>query len=184
MTCIIGIETPEGSLLAGDRYVGAVTHRQRLGYPKLTEVGPVSLGGAGLLRPLDVVSRNFKPDASWTPDDFARCVPELFRELLQEHGCLSSEDGKDITDTSFVMLFKGKVYGLDSYFDLYTVNGSIICIGSGCDFALGALYALPPAITLAQARANAEVALRAASHWSNTVLPPYDYLTQRHDGLG
>jgi ATP-dependent protease HslVU (ClpYQ) peptidase subunit len=146
MTTIIGIQTDRGCLLAADSRVTTEKGRpaQHFSVSKISKLGRYLVAGAGMAQPCDVVQHCWKPPSiskSANKDPFHFAITELvpsLRELLNTHqiAVKSEEDGFEL-----LVAFRGNLVEIDSDFNVSMRDDGMYGLGSGSDFAIGALLA-------------------------------------------
>ena len=176
MTTIIGVQTSRGCLIAADSRVTTDKGRpaQHLSVSKISKLGRYFVAGAGIAQPCDVIQHCWKPPSiskSAGKDPFHFAITELvpsLRELLTAHQIVTKSD-----DDGFELLiaFRGHLVEVDSDFNVSMRDDGIYGLGSGSDFAIGALLA----------GANWKRALQIAATNDVNTGPPFHVVRQMMD---
>lgn len=175
MTCIIGIETPEGAVLLGDRAVTINTLVLTGATPKIAEHNGLAFGGAG-----GVTASTALRDIVTRPDmTFDRLPAALRTELAERDAIERDHEGKASMDAAFVMLHQGAVYLLCNDFTVSRYANGFVAIGSGALIAIGALAAMPKCKTIKDAIRRGKRAMKVAAKYMEGVRPPFDIIIQR-----
>ena len=93
---------------------------------------------------------------------------DAVRESFKDGGYLTTEKGVDSGGT-FLLGYRGKLWCIDSDFQVGRANDGYAACGCGEDIALGAMYAS----TIADPRRRIIRALEAAAHFSAGVAGPF-----------
>ncbi|MGZ4663611.1 MAG: hypothetical protein ACXV5Q_00795 [Frankiaceae bacterium] len=175
MTCIVGIESAEGVLIGGDSAgVGGWSLTLRADDKVFTR-GAYAFGFTSsyrmgqLLRYTGTLS---EPD-HWDVDRFmvATFVPEV-RTILRDGGWIASKEGRDVGGM-FLVGIVGRLYAIDSDFQIARSNDGYNSVGCGSDLALGAMRATRGKPD----RERLEIALEAAAHHSAGVAGPFHFVS-------
>jgi ATP-dependent protease HslVU (ClpYQ) peptidase subunit len=150
MTTIVGVQTADGCLIASDSRVAeggkVYTHPDMV---KAVERSSYIIGGAGDYRALQVVLHGWQPPivsakAKQNLYEFVinKVAPSL-KATLTEAGIDfgKSSDGDDKFELQLIMGINGTLFELDSDFAVAMNDTGLYAIGSGGDYALGALHA-------------------------------------------
>lgn len=174
MTCIIGIKTADRIYLGGDSCISSDNLLQTIADPKVWKKGTFVLGSAGSLRVLQIIKYKMKipPINQREPTEYmVTTFVDAMRKALKEAGGAggAKEENKEEQDNSFLVAFKGRMFEIDGAYAICEVVDEYIAIGSGTDYALGALYATKgedPEVRIKKA-------LEAASYYADGVRPPF-----------
>ncbi len=151
MTTIIGVEySNHAVVLADSRVVGESKIYNHPDMVKVVNNGNFIIGAAGDVRALQVVLHTWKPPVPLAKDKLdlftfmiAKVVPSL-KQLLTESGVLDSKSSDD-KDSNFelqlIIAVNGQLFEIDSDFAISRNDNGYYGIGSGGDYALGALHA-------------------------------------------
>jgi ATP-dependent protease HslVU (ClpYQ) peptidase subunit len=151
MTTIIGVQNADGCVIASDSRVAeggkVYTHPEMV---KAVERGSYIIGGAGDYRALQVVLHGWSPPlvtakAKTNLYEFVinKVAPSL-KTTLTEAGIeftKSSDNEDDKFELSLLIGVNGTIFEIDSDFAVAMNDTGLYAIGSGGDFALGALHA-------------------------------------------
>ena len=150
MTTIVGVQYEDSCVIASDSRVAeggkVYTHPEMV---KAVERGSYLIGGAGDYRALQVVLHGWTPPlvtakAKTNLYEFAinKVAPSL-KATLQEAGIEfnKSSDNDDKFDLQLIIGINGTLFEIDSDFAIAMNDNNFYGIGSGGDFALGALHA-------------------------------------------
>lgn len=178
VTCIVGIETPDGVLIGGDsagvagydlsiRADTKVFRRDDyvMGFTSSFRMGQL-LRYAGHLPRLD----------TWDVDAFmATRFVDAVRELLKAGGYVKTEGGVE-SGGCFLVGVGHRLYLIGTDFQIGRAVDGYNAVGCGADIALGSLYATRNGNLH---RSRAESALEAAAHFSAGVAGPF-HLVDNH----
>lgn len=151
MTTIIGVQNADGCVIASDSRVAdngkVYTHPEMV---KAVERGSYIVGGAGDYRALQVVLHGWQPPlvsakAKQNLYEFVinKVAPSL-KSTLTEAGIeftKSSENDDNKFELQLIIGINGTIFELDSDFAVAMNDTGLYAIGSGGDYALGALHA-------------------------------------------
>jgi ATP-dependent protease HslVU (ClpYQ) peptidase subunit len=176
MTTIIGIQSPRGCLIAADSRVTTDKGRpaSHPAVSKITKAGKYLIAGAGMAAPCDIIQHCWRPPSATKAAakdlfHFAVCeiVPSL-RELLNSHQVATKgeDDGFEL-----LIALKGHLLEIDSDFNCSMRDDGLFGLGSGSDFAIGAL----------QAGATWKRALQIAAHNDVNTGAPFHVVRQIMD---
>lgn len=179
MTTIVGVQTADGCIIASDSRVtsnGKVyTHPEMV---KAVERGSYLIGGAGDYRALQVVLHGWAPPlvtakAKTNLYEFMinKVAPSL-KVALTEAGIEFSknpEDSENKFELNLLIAINGSIFEIDSDFAVAMNDMGLYAIGSGGDYALGALHA----------GASALEAIRIAAINNNDTSAPFYILEQQ-----
>jgi ATP-dependent protease HslVU (ClpYQ) peptidase subunit len=150
MTTIIGVQTADGCVIASDSRVAeggkVYTHPQMV---KAVERGSYIIGGAGDYRALQVVLHGWSPPrvtakAKQNLYEFVinKVAPSL-KTTLTDAGIEFNKpsDNDDKFELQLIVGINGNIFEIDSDFAVAMNDTGLYAIGSGGDYALGALHA-------------------------------------------
>ena len=150
MTTIVGVQYEDSCVIASDSRVAeggkVYTHPEMV---KAVERGSYIIGGAGDYRALQVVLHGWSPPlvtakAKTNLYEFVinKVAPSL-KVTLQEAGIefTKSSDSDDKFELQLILGINGTLFEIDSDFAVAMNDNNFYGIGSGGDFALGALHA-------------------------------------------
>ena len=151
MTTIIGVQSTEGCVIVSDSRV--VADGKVYNHPNMVKAivnGNYIIGGAGDYRALQVVLHGWTPPlvtakAKQNLYEFVinKVAPSL-KSTLTEAGIeftKSSDDDSSKFELSLLIGINGSLFEIDSDFSVAMNKDGLYGIGSGGDYALGALYA-------------------------------------------
>jgi ATP-dependent protease HslVU (ClpYQ) peptidase subunit len=177
MTTIVGVENADGCVIASDSRVAeggkVYTHPKMI---KAIERGSYIIGGAGDYRALQVVLHGWQPPlvsakAKQNLYEFVinKVAPSL-KTTLSEAGIEFNKpsDNDEKFDLSLLIGINGSLFEIDSDFAVAMNDSGFYAIGSGGDYALGALYAGAPVLE----------AMRIAALNNNGTSAPFHILKQ------
>lgn len=150
MTTIVGVQNADGCVIASDSRVAeggkVYTHPEMV---KAVERGNYIVAGAGDYRALQVVLHGWNPPmvtakAKQNLYEFVinKVAPSLKATLLEagiDFG--KSTDNDDKFELQLIIGINGTLFELDSDFAVAMNDTGLYAIGSGGDYALGALHA-------------------------------------------
>jgi hypothetical protein len=110
-------------------------------------------------------------------------VTVKMRDVFKLHGFLTEEDKREkLPQTSFILIFRGEIFIIDTGFAVNTPVEDYFAIGSGSKFALGSLHTTEHVGNL-DPETRIKIALDAASFYDEGVAPPYEILSLEWDGF-
>jgi len=200
MTTVVGIQGKNFAVLCADSRISSISddgyvyqvHTAKKGYSKVVENGPYLIGTAGDVRAINILQHLFeapKPTARTADlDKFmtTRFIPEL-RDCFEKQGYATRErDAEHIAQHSSTILvaIQGSIYLIDGDYSWISEGTGIYAIGSGSDYAMGALTALTgepkkPHLTEATAKQLAHRAVEIAGIFDPHTGPPITVHTQK-----
>ena len=199
MTCIVAVRTNNKVVLAADR-LGAGNgvkqlfkttklakqpcHRVDSEYKK-TKI-EIGIGYTTSFRMGDILKSIFVPPDIDNGEDeeeylITKYVPSL-QKCFEEHGFIKSSNGTK-TGGNFLLTINGRIFHIQDDFSVLEPELPFLAVGSGQEFALGALYA--SAVTLTPVE-KALLAIQAAGTFSTTVSKEAEFIEfsiDKCDGL-
>lgn len=178
MTTIVGVQSTEGCVIVSDSLV--VADGKIYNHPdmvKAVERGSYIIGGAGDYRALQVVLHGWVPPvvtakAKLNLYEFVinKVAPSLKKALTEAGiGFSKTTDNEDNKfELSLIIGINGSLFEIDSDFAVAMNNTGLYAIGSGGDYALGALHA----------GASALEAIKISAINSNETSAPFHILEQ------
>lgn len=172
MTCVVGL-VRSGKVYIGvdSAAVSGWTRRPSL-VKKVFRRGPFLIGYTTSFRMGQLLEHHLEvPPQRDGQSDMSYMVKDLIehaRLLLKEKG-FSKVEANTETGGQFLVGYRSNLYSIDSDFQVGQVADGFDAIGSGSDFALGAMRALgttPPTRRLRRA-------LEVAAHFNMGVCPPF-----------
>lgn len=148
MTTIIGVEYANRCVvLADSRVVGDTKIYAHPDMVKVVTNGNFIIGTAGDVRAIQVILHSWKPPSTTSKDKdnlFAfvinKVVPSL-KQLLIDNGILDSKPSDKDFELYILLAINGNIFEIDSELSVSRNNVGYYAIGTGGDYALGALYA-------------------------------------------
>lgn len=175
MTCVVGLETTDGVWMGSDSFFGTEEVRDLIDRPKWFSKGLITFGWAGDARPAQIVEHDIHyrgPRHGEKPMSYlVRVVSKAIHKGLRDAGCnLRNQGSTDETGTSFLVVFRGKLYMLQGDYSIVRSPRGCAAIGVGSHVALGALSALQNRIPPQDA---VKESLTLASEWCSQVEGPF-----------
>jgi ATP-dependent protease HslVU (ClpYQ) peptidase subunit len=148
MTTIIGVEYANRCVILGDsRVVGDSKIYFHPDMVKVVTNGNFIIGAAGDVRALQVILHTWKPPVAVAKDKdnlfqfmISKVVPSL-KQQLTEYGLLDTKSADKEFELYVLIAFNGNIFEIDSDFAVSRSESGYYGIGTGGDYALGALYA-------------------------------------------
>ena len=179
MTCVIGIRQEHGALIAFDSFSGgngSLTIPRS--DPKGGKLAPwLALGytfsyrfGQILTHHVTVPEKPKGNSFDWMVTMFVPAV----RAALKEHGWLKIENEREEAGQAIIAV-GSRIFVVHTDFQIQEPALDYVSVGAGDDVALGALYICNGA----SAKVNARKALEAAEMFTDSVRPPWHFLTVR-----
>jgi ATP-dependent protease HslVU (ClpYQ) peptidase subunit len=171
MTCIVGLVEKGVVHIGGDSasVSGWTSRITRL--PKVFRRGPFLIGyttsfrmGQLLQHSLVVPTQKDTDDMRFMVTTFVECV----RQLLKEKGVAKIEANAE-SGGQFLVGYRKRLYSVQSDFQVNEMADGFDAVGSGCEYALGALSATQGMKPVLRVRK----ALAVSAHFNMAVSPPY-----------
>ena len=148
MTTIIGVEYANRCVLLGDsRVVGDSKIYSHSDMVKVVTNGNYLVGAAGDVRALQVVLHTWKPPVLLAKDKsnifqfmVSKVAPSL-KQLFTDSGLLDSKSSDKDFEINVLVALNGNLFEIDSDFAVSRNSDGYYAVGTGGDYALGALYA-------------------------------------------
>lgn len=167
MTCIVGLIDNGKVYIGADSQVTAGHTKMTLpeGSGKVIRNGDFLIGCCGDVRALNILRFRFTPPAHHPPemDDLAyiaTSVVDAMRESFKSAGAVKIEDNVEGNGGSlFVLGYHGRLFKISSDWSVFETIDPFVATGSGEEFALGALHAVPagkPSVRITKALEAAE----------------------------
>ena len=148
MTTIIGVEFANRCVVLGDsRIVGDSKIYSHPDMVKVVTNGNYLVGVAGDVRALQVVLHTWKPPVLLAKDKnnifqfMVNKVAPSLKQLLADAGLLDSKSPDKDFEINIIVGLNGQLFEIDSDFAVSRNSDGYYAIGTGGDYALGALYA-------------------------------------------
>lgn len=178
MTCIVGLETRDGVLMAGDSAAVGNNDRYATRLTKVFRRGEFLIGYTTSYRMGQLLQYRLlvdpQADEQTDLEYMATTFIDAVRTCLKEGGFAKVENAQE-EGGSFLVGYKGKLYEVASDFQVNSSRYGYMAIGSGADVALGSMWTSLRLIGDREAKPDVVVisALEAAEHFNNCVYPPY-----------
>lgn len=162
MTCIAAARQPDGSILVGaDSQVSAGDLKFYPVGSKILQKHGFTYASAGTTRLLDILSYAMEEPEGYAEMDakawlIQKWVPEI-RRLLNEAGLKEVVNNVETHESTAIIVMQGRIFAFWSNFSI-TEHAEYFAMGSGREFALGALFVQPH---------NLQGAIEAAIHLNN-----------------
>ena len=148
MTTIIGVEYANRCVvLADSRVVGDTKIYAHPDMVKVLTNGNFIIGTAGDVRAIQVILHSWKPPSLISKDKdnlfsfiINKVVPSL-KQLLVDNGILDSKPSDKEFELYILLAINGSIFEIDSELSVSRSSSGYYAIGTGGDYALGALYA-------------------------------------------
>lgn len=185
MTCIVGIRTDEGALIAFDSRAsagGEITSRRDLKGGVIDN--RVAFGYTYSYRYGQILRHHLKlppvqgDEHEWAIKTF---VPAM-RKALSEHGWLRLEQQREESGQCVIGI-RNRVFVIESDHSVVDPYLDYCAIGSGREYAMGALTAIYEADPRMYAEAKAELALAAAAQHNAFVAAPWHHVRSHADHM-
>lgn len=171
MTCIVGVEHNGRVVIGGDSAGVAGWSITVRADTKVFRNGPFIMGFTDSFRMGQLLRYSLIPPVphSWDLDRFmATEFVSAVRDCLREGGFARNDSGSE-TGGLFLVGIQGRLYRVDSDFQVGRSVDDYAAVGAGEEFARGSLHGtaeLPP-------QERIQLALAAAVHHSTDVRPPF-----------
>lgn len=175
MTCIVGVETKTGAYIGADSFIGSATYADSKASAKVFSRNGWTIGVAGSARFANLLEHVFEWPQAPTTDDMGavvRVAIDIGKAAAADDLCFSASSGQRSLESELMLVAAGHIYTGASNLGMYRSRRGYAAIGSGDQYALGALHATkdqPP-------RARVLAALRAAAAHASTVTGPFRIL--------
>jgi ATP-dependent protease HslVU (ClpYQ) peptidase subunit len=169
MSLVVAIKDRYSVHFAADRRITAVDKQLTSKSPKIWQIDRLLFGLVGSLSTAQLVNAVLHKKLPKRKEGYA-LIQDLFLPLWNE--LYDPENGTEVEGLASV---DGEIYVIGMDKSIYAISDDYYAVGSGQDYALGSLYStekldLSPKERLTQA-------LEAASFYTYTVAPPFDFLT-------
>lgn len=172
MTCIIGLETGKGVIIGFDSASVNGWNIRATRLKKVFERDEFLIGYTSSFRMGQLLQYKLvvgpQEYAQSDLEYLATVFVDAVRKCLKEGGFRKVEDEQE-EGGQFLVSYRGRLYMVDSDFQVNTSLDGYMAVGCGANFALGSMWSsgdLPP-------KKRVKQALRAAGHFSNGVCGPY-----------
>lgn len=175
MTCIVGLVEDGKIYLGGDSAGIADDDIQRIDTPKVFQKQHLLIGYTWSFRMGQIIQYADKfPELFEHPDNYTYLIKHFvpfLRAEFKDAGWLRTEDSQDLGG-KFLVGIRGELFVIHAHFQVLRMFDNFNAIGSGSQYALGAMRILKhntdkePAIKVG-------LALAAASYFSTSVGGPF-----------
>jgi 20S proteasome alpha/beta subunit len=178
MTCIVGLIHKGEVHLAGDSAGVAGLSISIRADKKVFVNKKFVMGFTSSFRMGQLLQYSFKPpvhkkgvpDMEYMVTSFVTAI----RKCFKDHGFGHMTEGRDNSGGTFLVGYNGRLYRIESDFQVGETFVPYEAVGCGSDIALGALFALSGVIMEPEDRL--QLALEAASKFSAGVEAPYNFV--------
>jgi len=199
MTTIVAIQGKTFSLICTDSRISTMTddgfvhqiNNAKQGFSKVSENGPYLIATAGDVRAINIINHVFTPPKpplnTKTLDKFItnQFIPKL-RTCFENEGYGTNEretprHGAEHSSTLLVSV-KGQIYLIDGDYSWVTHSDGIYTIGTGSQYATGALHALKTVQMFTKSEVAEQIATKAlkiTTTFDPHTGPPYMTYTQQ-----
>jgi len=151
MTCIVGLKHKKKVYIGGDSCTTAGYETRATSQKKVFRIGnndnAMLIGNSGSLRTQQILKYNVTPPKITQSVEkyLVREFVPLLRKTLKEHGWIKKEnETEEISGQGgFIIGLKGQIFCIYQDFQVHAVEDNIHSIGSGGEYALGAMLAMP-----------------------------------------
>lgn len=179
MTCIVGLEQDGVVYIGGDSAGVSEWSLEICGRADqkvfITDTGEFIMGFAGSFRVGQLLRYALvTPEQSPRKDDMAYMVTDFIdavRAMQRDKGSLKMENEVEEHSATFLTGYKGKLYVIDTDFQVGRPMENYAAVGCGGQIALGAMFATRNSNIAPQNRI--ELALSAAAEYSAGVRGPF-----------
>jgi len=171
MTCIVGVVDNGRVVIGGDSAGSDGWHIEIRADSKVFTVGPYAMGFTTSFRMGQLLRYQLKVGApdTWDVDRFmSTTFVDAVRTCLKDGGWAKDDSGREVGG-KFLVGVGGRLYTIDSDYQIGVSSCGYAAVGSGYLAALGALYATPDR----PAAERVDVALLAAAHLTDSVRAPF-----------
>lgn len=169
MTTIVAIKHAQGVLMAADRQLTAGWSKEVADTPKLFRRAGFLFGTAGLRRSAQIIKHHFTVRRMYVGEDL---MEYLTGDFVKAIDALLAEHGQADSAIDFLLAAQGRLFHVDST-SRCVLEYDFCAIGSGREYAMGALNAIPTQI---DPRDRALRALEIAARYDNHTSAPFDVL--------
>ena len=178
MTCVVGLVADDRVYIGVDSAAVSGWTRRATKLRKVFRRGPFLMGYTTSFRMGQLLEHQLDvPPQTEGQSDMAYMVGvfvESVRRLLKERGFARIEANNE-SGGQFLVGYRGRLYSIESDFQVGEMSDGFDAIGSGADVALGAMMALEGLKPAQRIRR----ALEVASHFNMGVSPPYHVTSLR-----
>lgn len=175
MTCIVGL-VERGTVYIGSDTAATDDYYSQFELPadeKVFPVGKFLIAICGGIRAGQLIHFKFTPpvyDPEMDPYEYmVSLFTEELRKVIHDSGASWKEDNMEWNETMFMIGFEGKLYMIDSSYQVLRNKLPYISMGAGSDIALGSMFTskdLPP-------EERIKTALKASAKFNASVRAPF-----------
>lgn len=162
--------------MAGDAAATTGMDISRRADEKVFQNGEFLIGFAGSFRTGQLLKHALVPPKQKKGQDDMNFMVTTFidavRELQREKGSMRKDSEEESSNAAFLVGYKGKLYEVDSDFQVAVPHEEYDAIGSGSQIALGALYATRELMSN-DPEQRMRLALEAAAEYNTGVRAPF-----------
>lgn len=183
MTCIVGLVKGDTVWLGGDRAAtNGSLDRTIIKEPKVFVKGNVAFGVCGLPKVMDAIQHTLE-----LPDDsdadakgylVGSLVPSL-RENLKKLECTEEHNGQQYFNGALLIGYRGRLFQVQSNFQLVEADNGFGAVGSGAEPALGSLRSTKK---MSNPKKRLLEALKVSAENNAGVAPPFDVVFVKSQG--
>lgn len=178
MTCIIGLETEDGVMMGCDSAAVAGYDITVSRIQKVFKRGEFLIGYTTSFRMGQLLQYGLEVEPQRDDQSDIEFLATTFidaaRDCLKKGGFTRVEDEQE-EGGFFLLGYKGKLYIIQSDFQVNSSVDGYMAIGCGANYALGAMHATPDVFH----GPRIYDALETAGYFSNGVCPPYMIVRER-----
>lgn len=173
MTCIVGLVDKGTVYIGGDSAGVAGLSLSIRADEKVFQNGPFIMGFTTSFRMGQLLRYKFDPPQQTVNQNDMQYMVTSFIDAVRRCFANNGFGDKDATvGGNFLVGYKGKLYNIESDFQVGIPAGDFDAVGCGADLALGALYASKGK----KPEQRVQAALEAASTFSAGVAPPFLFI--------
>ena len=171
MTCIVGIAHKGKVYIGADSAAVQGWTRRQTELVKVFRRGPFLMGYTTSFRMGQLLEHQLPLPEQKGADDLAFLVQEFVeavRDVFKRHGYAKVESNNESAG-QFLLGYRGKLYSIDSDYQVGLMADGFDAVGSGAEYALGALKVSERM----QPTRRIKRALEVAAHFNMAVAPPF-----------
>ncbi len=172
MTCIVGLVTKERVYIGADSASVHGWTRRETKLQKVFRRGSFLIGYTTSFRMGQLLEHQLKvapqPPNISVMNYLVSHFIEAVRKLLKERGFAKVESNNE-SGGQFLVAYRGRLFSIDSDFQVGEMADGFDAVGSGAEFALGAMQGLRRTAP----RTRVKRALEVAAHFNMGVCPPF-----------
>lgn len=149
MTCIVGITDGNNIWMGCDGLISGDNDKFNLEQPKIIKKEEMLIGVAGTLRGLQLLKYHLDIDGLKEELEKLKIVSDeeficnylvtCIKNMFFEHQYCVQIDSQENQNDKFLIGYRGRLYYLDSNYQIFNTTDSYMAIGSGSEYAYGAL---------------------------------------------